>query len=179
MAAVAFVIPLFESLEGFGLLHCQEIGVSVVSSLEIIGLFFLLKVNRANRSDDKLDWTEPLTIATGWGGAELFANNIMYFIWGNETDTKWMYLQEALNLNIVFLEIICVCVFVYSYARARPANDSKSPSPIGNYIVVLLFRYLCPAIIKVLKTEEILNSWFAIGARTGTAAVFYLLAKAC
>lgn len=143
LAAVAMALPAFETLEAAGVPHCQELGVSVVSAFELVGLYFLLSGGRANRTDrNTMDWALPLAVATGWGGAELVANNIKYFIWGNDFDTKWMYIQTALTLNVELLEIISVCVFVYAYAISKPSDRSKGASLIGSLVVILLFRYI-------------------------------------
>ena len=170
MAIIAFAIPIFETVEATGIPHCQEIGVSILNSLELLGLYFILKAPKKNRAETQMSWNEPLTYATGWGGAEIFFNNIMYFIWGNEADTKWTYLQEALNLNIVFLEVICVCVLIYAYSRNQ-ASDTPT-SPIGTFVTILLFRYLSPTLIKIFLKAPI-----SIAARAGSAFVFYLIAK--
>ena len=185
MLLITFLLPIFESVEKLGISHFQEIAIAVLKSAELVGLYFMFDSTKAGKESQNKSWGIPLTVATAWGGAELFISNIMYFIWGNETDTKWMYVQEALKLNASILEIVCVWVFVYSFVKYKSSSKQPVSFPIGSYIVVLFFRYLWPILVKVfaayilttLKMQQDISGWIGIALRFVTAGLFYLIAK--
>ena len=81
-----------------------------------------------------------------------------------------MYLLEALKLNAALLEIVCTAAIIF--AASREKSDEKKKLPIGSIILIVLFRYLLPAL-----WESALQSPVDIGARFGSALVFYILAR--
>jgi hypothetical protein len=169
-------ILLFATLIPFNVIETEEYNLSqellkvLVSCIDIIFISYSLKAGKTFTI--KEDWLKILSVSSIWVLCESVIPNIFYFVSkAMSEEFSWVYIQSAINSNIILAETIGIVAITSCYINLRDCNKTNI-----HLLFILYLKYFFSG-VGLKHLFHLNDEWFELLAKVIFSLSFLFLSK--